>query len=366
MDGTTGHRQNSEERVLGPRPSSRDDLMARRLPYCSRLAIVLSTRCNIRCAHCISDCGPRREEALAPAVVERVLRDAARSRTVKVISFTGGEPFLDMPALERLVAYCHELGLESTVITNAFWARADQDAAATLGRLPGLTRLGVSADSFHQEFVPVAYVERAVRAAHDRGIECSVRVSFLDDPDEEIESVRQQLIAVAGWYELEHQPVQVFGRAEQDAVAPRTFRYDASAAFCRSADVHAVQVDGHVTACCGSTGSWARPHALDFGDIHDEPLSTILARADRSLVLHALRLWGPAALRDWGSEVGDAAGLALRPPRDDAMCEMCFDLLTDPAWARCIESAVSSPRIRNQVALARMVELGEIASFAEG
>jgi MoaA/NifB/PqqE/SkfB family radical SAM enzyme len=358
-------KRNSESPVLGPQLTDRASVMKGRLRYSSRLSIVLTDRCNIACSHCLPECDPKRKERLSWPAVEQIIRQAQARGTISTICFTGGEPFLDVPVLTRGVQLCAELGLESTVMTNAFWAKTQASARAMLERLRGLSRLGLSTDTFHQEFISVEHIENAVRAAHELDIECGVRVCHLDSPAEELERVRQQLISVAGWYELEHQPVQPLGRAREQVAYERIFAYDTELACCRSADVHSINPQGELTACCGATGSWRGAHPLKFGNVTEEPLSEVLARADQSWVLHALRLWGPAGLFRLAQQQSIAENAPLPAPGIQNICELCSFVVTDPARSALLQRAVRQRHVREEIALGRLMELGETSSFEQ-
>jgi hypothetical protein len=203
-----------------------------------------------------------------------------------------------------------------------------------------------------------------VRAAHARQLECAVRVCHLDSPAEELERVRQQLIAVAGWYELEHQPVQPLGRARSEVDYDRIFRFDTELACCRSADAHAINAQGELTACCGATGSWRGPHLLKFGDVTTESVGAALARAERSLVLHALRLWGPAGLLRLVREQAAEEGAAVPAPDIHNICELCHFVVAHPRHAALLERAVSKPDVGRAIAVARLIDLGESGSLS--
>ncbi len=338
--------------------------MENRPPYASRMAFILTKVCNIRCRHCISECDTAQEETLAWPVLERTIQAAAATGIVRVISFTGGEPFLRMGTLAPAVALCASLGLESTVTTNGFWAVSVETAKKVLGRLAGLTRLGLSTDRFHQEFIDVARIRNAILAAHELGIHCAIRVSYLNDPDAELEGVRQQLIEAAGLYELEGQPVQPAGRAEREVDGNLIFLYDATRAVCRNIDCPVVEVDGVATACCGLTSRWKGNHPLRLGSVEEHSIGDMLGRADRDPVIHGLRLWGPVGLLRLVEPQAEREGVSFSPPAMTEMCSVCEYLLADPGRAGVVKRALQDTAVQREIALARLVELGEPSMFA--
>ena len=181
--------------------------------YASCLGIILTEACNIRCSHCLPECEPRRTENLQWAALDRILRDAKRAGSVTKVAFTGGEPFLVPTVLRQAVALCAELRLGSSVMTNGFWASSVLRAREALQRLPGLTELGLSTDTFHQDFIPVERIRNAITAGQELGIRCIVRVCVLSHPEEAAERTREQLAGLDKWYTLQIQPIQPMGRA---------------------------------------------------------------------------------------------------------------------------------------------------------
>ena len=76
-----------------------------------QVVVQITDRCNARCPQC----GMRATESftrstLATDAIKRII-DAAASRGVQAISFTGGEPLLDLPRLVELIRYAGDAGI---------------------------------------------------------------------------------------------------------------------------------------------------------------------------------------------------------------------------------------------------------------
>ncbi len=134
--------------------------------------LMITYRCNARCASCYLACGPDRGGAMpvdaALAVWEGLV--AASPHGCR-IHLSGGEPFLDWP---RLIEICRAarrqgLGPLQKVETNAFWATDDAIVADYCRALDeaGMETLAISADPYHQQFVPLANCRRAAAVAAD-------------------------------------------------------------------------------------------------------------------------------------------------------------------------------------------------------
>ena len=90
--------------------------------------------CNLACAHCYSESGPRERAALAPADIERALR-ILRDEGYTHVSLSGGEPLM-YPALPKVIDDAHAIGYRVTMISNGLFSPALVDSVAA--RLDGM------------------------------------------------------------------------------------------------------------------------------------------------------------------------------------------------------------------------------------
>lgn len=126
----------------------------------SSAGLVVTWWCNASCAHCYMGCGPDcGDEITVDRALELWEQLIAASPHGCRVHLTGGEPFGDWP---RLIEICRQakvqrLGPPHAIETNAFWAT---DADICLDRLrqldeAGMEMLCISADPYHQQFVPI-------------------------------------------------------------------------------------------------------------------------------------------------------------------------------------------------------------------
>jgi hypothetical protein len=136
-----------------------------------RVGLLLTKRCDIACAHCwLGPSSNGTDMSLDEAKV--YIEQASRISSVEFISFTGGEPFLLPGLLNKLVGYASAKGFRTECVTNCSWAETTQKTEETLRTLKesGLDVLNISADDFHQEFVPFENVRNCVEAAKNLGL----------------------------------------------------------------------------------------------------------------------------------------------------------------------------------------------------
>ena len=149
--------------------------------------------CNARCAFCYVYSGPDRGGELSRAdavgLWRGLDRHAAAHGKIMRIHLAGGEPFGDWVQLISIIRAARDAGLTrlEKVETNAAWATADGLTRARLEQLDalGMEKLIISADVYHQEFVPFDRVERCVAIARQALGPSRVRVrwwEFLESP----------------------------------------------------------------------------------------------------------------------------------------------------------------------------------------
>ena len=108
------------------------------------LALNLTRRCNLACAHCYLDAGPRAARGeLTTAEVQSLLHDAAECGDGIMVVLTGGEPLLRRD-LEDIVSHGAKLGMAMVAGSNGTTLTARR--VSSLQRA-GLLGVGVSVDS---------------------------------------------------------------------------------------------------------------------------------------------------------------------------------------------------------------------------
>jgi len=144
--------------------------------------------CNARCAFCYVYSAPNRGGTMSVESALRLWggldRLAARAGRRMRIHLSGGEPMGDWPALAAIIRAARDAGLTplEKVETNAFWAEDDDVTRARIELLDalGMEKLVISADVYHQEFVPIERVQRCVRIARQVLGAARVRVRWWD------------------------------------------------------------------------------------------------------------------------------------------------------------------------------------------
>ena len=134
---------------------------------------LLTYKCDSECDHCFLYCGPHVEGTFTGEQIREILNEGKNLGTVGRVYFEGGEPFLFYPLMLEGIKTAAELGFETGVVTNAYWATTVEDAELWLSPLRELevADLSLSDDAFHygdsEDDTPP---KRALAAARKLGV----------------------------------------------------------------------------------------------------------------------------------------------------------------------------------------------------
>ncbi len=105
------------------------------------------------------------------AQIREILRQAKEHNSIQSIYFEGGEAFLYYPILLKGVQLAHELGFETGIVSNGYWATTEEDALEWLSPLAGiLDEISVSSDLYHYDEELSQQAKNAQAAARELGI----------------------------------------------------------------------------------------------------------------------------------------------------------------------------------------------------
>ncbi len=160
------------------------------------VALNLTRRCNLHCAHCYLDAGVRRAgdpAELTTGEVRDLLDQIAALGDETMIVLTGGEPLL-RPDLPEIAAHAAKLGLMTVVGTNGMLLTEPRVEALMAA---GVAAVGISLDSLdpdhHDRFrgLPGAFVRTlaGIEACRRAGLTFQLHFSVTDDNADELEAM---------------------------------------------------------------------------------------------------------------------------------------------------------------------------------
>ena len=153
-----------------------------------KIEFVVTYACTGRCRHCSegdhASCGTHIDPAIAADAVRRI----AAKYDIKTVMTFGGEPLLYPETVYTVMEAAKELGTpKRQVITNGYFSKDETKIAEVAARLAecGVNDLRVSADAFHQEFIPIEPVRSFVLEAKRAGVPVRIQPAWLVSRDDD-------------------------------------------------------------------------------------------------------------------------------------------------------------------------------------
>lgn len=294
-----------------------------------KIAFGYSTRCNIRCGHCVAAGATPRHQKMELARAGEIIGEMALAG-VSGISFTAGEPFIYFDDLLELVTLCRDRNIYTRIVTNSFWATTPEKTQELLGRLKqcGLSELRLSFSRWHQQHVPRRMVLHAARGCMLAGI--AYFVSFVTDFSAEDDSCEQYLRDHG--LKFFPEPVIYAGRAGVFS-RPEIFTdYQEN----RCAMNPYLAPDLNMYACCDAGSHFTATDFFLLGNLKDHSIEQLFARCENHPLYNCIRRMGITTIASF-------AGMKAREIVTYRKCELCKRLFDSPeSVAKLSRAAVSA------------------------
>ena len=218
----------------------------------SRLGIAITDKCNAACEMCCFGCSPKATHTLSRELIKDVIRQAGESGEIRTVGFSGGEAFLYFDLLLECSSYAKSLGLPVSINTNGFWGRNEKRALEMLKALKeaGVYLICFSADSYHQQYVPIEDLRTAMRLTHAVGIEVDINImktEYSDDIVRMTEALRPEIYEAT----IAHHPMLPVGKAlENMKSSDFVDSIESKDARCTFHSIVTVCFDGNYYMCC--------------------------------------------------------------------------------------------------------------------
>ena len=305
-----------------------------------KLAFAPSWHCDARCTHCFISRSLRCRDDYDSNVANNLF--SGLPPEIRVIGFTGGEPFLHPRRLIRLMRRALAMGRASTVSTNGLWAinwnsglRLLKNAAEA-----GLLEITLSLDRYHRPSLPVEVVKRLMTTAIELGLEINLK-TVGGRKYSTINKIRQADL----FDEQKSKEIHIFLEHVGEATKIAKEHYPVGQQdHCIALMTPAVLPDGSIFACCSAKTLEFRDSILRLGNVLDKPLEQSLDIASRHWIFAAMMALGPRGL--WG-----LIGKPWTARQDStSMCSNCQSIFEDPSLISMIEEAIrADASIRKEI-----------------
>lgn len=305
------------------------------------LTIFFSWKCTFSCGHCGFDCSPLRREKMDLERALHYIEEASENPDLKMVAYSGGEPFLFFDHVLEAMKYAHDKGLAGGLVTNCYWANSAEMADRRLDRLAGLglREIIVSLDDFHLKYVPIDHIRHVVHAALRLGVRVGVNMLV----------TRQSRVRRSHACELLHVPSEMversdsmwlresspllFGRADCN-LAPEDLYYygeeDLKNASCYYVVRNMIVTpNSSLYACCGfGDSSRYGPASIAYiGDLGQTRFADLFDQASRNLLLNIIATYGPWLLLKLAEEFDPSIPF---PREYVSTCSICGEISSNP------------------------------------
>lgn len=299
-----------------------------------KLAFGYSTRCNIKCSHCVAAGEPQDVVKMKLAKAKGVIRELAGA-DVKGISFTAGEPFIYFDDLLELVDLCSELNIYTRVVTNSYWAISPDKAREKIHQLRdcGLSQLRLSYSRWHQQHVPKKNVVIAAEASKVAGL--AYFISFVTDFSGEDEPGEQYLRDNNLIFFPE--PVIYAGRAEGFNQLPVFTDYQEN---CCQMNPY-LAPDMNMYACCDAGSHFSTTNFFRLGNLNDCTIAELFSKSETNKLYNCIRTMGVTTIASY-------SGMKSSDIVTYRKCDLCKKMFNDPKTLEQLKQAVTTELLRWQ------------------
>ena len=259
----------------------------------NKLAFILTNKCTAECDICCFSCSPKNNTFQSLDRIKSLIIDASKRKSISTVGFSGGEPFLAYKELLEATQFAHQFGLSIICTSNGFWGADKESAKIKLTELQqaGLSKLSLSCDLFHQQYVPIDSLKNILEICSELDIPCdigSVITKDKSDISKLTSCISRQLINVPHY----RTPCLPIGNA-QSKIHPDTLIYDERLLekenHCYECSYLAIYVNGDVFPCCSQIGEIKQ---LQLGNIYTDDLQTLYDAYNANMYLRIIKKYG--------------------------------------------------------------------------
>lgn len=292
-----------------------------------KLAFGYSTRCNVRCEHCVAAQDTPVSRTMDHAQARAVIGELARAG-VGGISFSAGEPFLYFKEMVELVKLCGQHSIYSRIVTNSFWAKSGEAADRLIAELhdKGLCQLRLSYSRWHQKNIHRDQVVNAARSCEKNGLDYFV--SFVTDFSPE-DAPYEQFLRAQG-LRFFPEPVIYAGRAE--SFPRRRILTDYQANCCDMNPYLTPDLD--LYACCDAGSHFPATNFFYLGNLADQTVEQLFTKSETDRLYILIRTMGI-------TNIASYTGIPAREIITYSKCELCRKLFNSPETLTRLRSEVS-------------------------
>lgn len=290
-------------------------------------SVFLDYQCNFSCSHCSVGSNPHTKFPMARETLLNFFEQLKDIPTRKVVVFTGGEATIHKDLLLEGIRLSHAQGCRTRLVSNGWWAKSRRKAIDYVRVLKeaGLDELNTSYDDYHEPFIGIEKIAHLIHGAlqNDLAVGLGVIVDKAARWDQnriaealcsELSLTREELLARVT---IVYDYPTPSGSGDQLDVSGLDAGAKLDLGCPEIIKTLSIHPNGGVKACCGHVMFYSKDLAL--GNLNEEPLAHIVARAQKNLLYWWVQMTGPKRILE---KLGVRADYA-------SICHACQDLLVN-------------------------------------
>ena len=293
-----------------------------------QIAFGYSTRCNIKCDHCVAahNGSPEKKMTLSSAI--QIIEEMACSR-VTGISFTAGEPLLYPNEMKELVQTCKTKNIYSRIVTNGYWGKTidSSDQMVSMLKDGGLSQLRISFSRWHQKNVSRENILNAALSCQRYGLDYFI--SFVTDFSKEDDA--QEEFLQDNHLKYFPEPLIYFGNA-RGFNRPQVFT-DYPAHRCAMNPYLSPEMD--MFACCDAPTQFTETDVFYLGNLKNHSVDQLFHEKEKNPIFNLIKTMGLTAM---ASFLGFKASEIVKHRK----CELCEKLLNSAENLERLEKSAST------------------------
>jgi len=309
------------------------------------VTFIFTFKCNARCAHCLYECSPERNEKFQIFIIKEALK-SLHNLGINHFTLTGGEPLLFIKEVEEILTFANSLNIKSLIGSNGFWGKTYEDAFNILKKLHslGLRKLLLSVDKFHQNFIDVEKLFNILKSAEEIGIKVKITVNMTRKDTESIELIKKfkkyNCVISLKEPKLVGRALKSVNEADLYSFTLRGKQIKEIIIPCDQIGLPAITPDGRVWICCGlPSARYYNYHLkntpLILGNIYDNSLEKILNDHKDNPMLKILKFYGPLKFVEI---IENATGYKYEfVPKYYRICDLCCNILGSQKYLNIIQ-----------------------------
>jgi pyruvate-formate lyase-activating enzyme len=334
-----------------------DQLVQEQAGARTHLTFLLTLACPLSCEHCIVNAGPDKGHTTMPLEVAQWYGSQMPElydRGIRLLSLTGGEPFLARQQLSVMSNAGADAGMECGVVTAAHWATSPKRAKALVAAFPNLHTWDISIDSYHLDYLPFERVRTAYAAVKEAGRRAIIRFTFHEPFTVQDQKTMEILDSFADPDDVISSRLRSTGRASGQPIS-ESFDGTTFVKPCLTKGL-VIRYDGSMSPCCINLVE-ERRHPFQLGDPLTKRLRDIHAEYLTHPLLQMIRVLGFGEIVSWLKRAGLESVLPDKMPED--VCDVCPHIMTNAIAANLAAELCSQPETRLKIAVLADRVLGE-------